>query len=560
MRWSNSYIPTIRELPAEASAASHRLMLRAGLIRQLANGSFAYLPLGLRALRKVERIMRDELDSAGILEVGVPVGVDPAAAEEAIAALVRPDLSSWRQLPIAWYRIDTQYRDAIQPRHGVMRARASTSMDAYSFHADAAGLDTGYETFAGVARRVFIRCGLRAVPVQGVAGEGFAVESPVGDDTLLLCDCGYAAHVAAAVAATAEAAQPERSSPAVKIATPGVKTIAALADFTGSEPAACIKTLIYRAAHVAQDLAAAPGCRDLARDENGTYPCVFVAVCVRGDRDVGAAKLAAILAASEVELASWEEAEAACGVPFGFIGPVGLTGIPLLCDSDVMTMHDACVGGLETDTHIVHVEPGRDFTPWLSVDLRIARQGDRCVECGKPLCETQANELARVAKLGTGPSGAIGVSYLNTEGVACVPTVDRLTIEIDRTLASIIEAHHDDNGIIWPMSIAPYQVAIVPIRYQGRVAEVADDLYTTLHSSGVDVILDDRGERPGVKFKDVDLIGVPIRVVVGERDLPNVHIRSRGHASDDAVVAADRAADAIVGMIDSELSSLKAYR
>ena len=560
MRWSNSYIPTIRELPAEASAASHRLMLRAGLIRQLGTGVFAYLPFGLRALRKVERIVRDELDSAGILEISVPPAVDPAAAEEVFAALVRPDLSSWRRLPIAWYRIDSKYRDEMQPRHGVMRARASTSMDACSFHADGSGLDSGCETFADVARRVFIRCGLRAVPVQAVAGRRFAVESPIGDDTLLLCDCGYAAYADMAVGATAEAAQPERSRPAVQIATPGVKTIAALADFIGAEPAACVKTLIYRAAHVARDLSDAPGCGDLARDENGTYPCVFVAVCVRGDRDVGAAKVAAILAAAEVELASWEEAEAACGVPFGFIGPVGLTGIPLLCDSDVMTMHDACVGGLETDTHIVHVEPGRDFTPWLATDLRIARQGDRCVECRKPLCETRANELARVAKLGTGPSGAIGVSYLDTEGATRVPTVGHLAIELDRTLASIIEAHHDDNGIVWPMSIAPYQVAIVPIRYEGRVAEVADDLYTTLRSSGVDVILDDRAERPGVKFKDVDLIGVPIRVVVGERDLPNVQIRSRRQAVDTAAVVADRAAVAISGMIDSELSSLRAYR
>ena len=584
MKASKTIISTLREAPNDAVIASHQLMMRAGLIRKLGNGLYSYMPLGLKAFRKVENIIRQELDNAGMNEMK-PTVIQPAeiwkesgrwekmgaemlkpqnrggqdmvvspTAEEAFTALVRDGLSSYKQLPFTLYQINTKYRDEIRPRYGVMRGREFTMMDAYSFDKDQADLDASYENAANAYRRIFKRMGLTTISVKadtgamgGSGSEEFMVESEVGDDTLILCpNCKYAANVEKA-ACKDDVAVDSNGKPQVatdkaveEIPTPDVKTIEELSEFLKTTAQSCIKTLIYKVENAGVDLG-----------KNND----FVAVCIRGDLDVNEAKLCALLKASDVELASEADVVRITDAPVGFAGPVKLTKAPVIADNSVMTMHDCVTGGLKKDVHFIHVEPGRDFTPFMTADVRVVKPGDICHECGGTFYSKKGNELGHIFKLGDKYTKSMNVTYLDENGKSVTPIMGCYGIGVDRTLASIIEAHHDENGIIWTMSTAPYQVAIVPVMYKEKMKEVADSLYEELKALGVDVLLDDRDERPGVKFKDADLIGYPIRIVVGDKNLPNVEVKLRSADKADLIPATD-AAKAVAKIVADELAKL----
>jgi len=576
VKFSQTLIPTLREVPGDAVIASHRLMFRAGMIRKLSNGLFAYLPLGLRSFRKVEKIIREEMDAIGCLElkptVVVPgelwketgrwdsmgegllrvknrLGADfvvSPTAEEAFTSIVRDELSSYRQLPLSLYQINTKYRDEIRPRYGVMRGREFVMKDAYSYHASEESLDEHYQAQGLAYRRIFKRCGLTVIPVKADSGamggsgsEEFMVESEIGDNTLLLCKkCDYAANVEKAdCKPDDEASQNARpqdgggvsrgasdTPPAEKIDTPDVKTIAELCAFLKTDAKSFIKTLIYKAVNVELDLSAAPGCKALVKHQAApgapaVYPEAFFAVAIRGDLDVNEVKLAAALKAAEVSLAADADVVRLTGAPVGFAGPVGLDSLPVIADRTVSAMSNAVTGALEKDKHYRNVAYGRDFTAWLTTDVRTVKAGDLCPVCGGELYEKKGNELGHIFKLGNKYTLCMGVSYLDENGQSHVPIMGCYGIGLDRTLASIIEEHHDDQGIIWPMTVAPYHVVIVPIKYQGEVAAACDKLTEELEQAGVEVLLDDRDERAGVKFNDADLLGIPWRIVVGDKNL-----------------------------------------
>ena len=604
MKTSQTIISTLREAPNDAVIASHQLMMRAGLIRKLGNGLYSYMPLGLRAFRKVENIIREELDNAGLLEMkptviqpgelwkesgrwdkmgaemlkpknrgGQDMVVSPTA-EEAFTALIRDGLTSYKQLPIIAYQINTKYRDEIRPRYGVMRGREFTMMDAYSFDADQKSLDESYEKCAAAYRRIFKRMGLSTISVKadtgamgGSGSEEFMVESEVGDDTLILCPkCGYAANIEKA-ACKPDVALDKDGNPQVatdksveEIPTPDVKTIDDLAAFLQTTPQAFIKTLIYKVINCGLDLSAHPACKKLEKidsDAGSYYPVSFVAVCIRGDLDVNETKLAAILKASDVELASDEDVERITTAPVGFAGPVKLENVPIIVDNSVMTMHDCVTGGLKKDVHFVHVEPNRDFTPFMVTDVRTVKPGDICPDCGAEFYSKKGNELGHIFKLGDKYTKSMNVTYLDVNGKLQTPIMGCYGIGVDRTLASIIEEHHDDDGIKWTMSTAPYQVVIVPVKYDGAMKENADKIYNELKSCGIDVLLDDRNERPGVKFKDADLIGFPIRIVVGDKNLPNVEVKLRGNP-DAQLIPVDEVTKVTSQIVKEELDKLNA--
>lgn len=586
MKASQTIISTLRDAPNDAVIASHQLMMRAGLIRKLGNGLYSYMPIGLRAFRKVENIIRQELDNVGMLEMkptviqpgeiwkesgrwdkmgaemlkpqnrgGQDMVVSPTA-EEAFTALVRDSLTSYKQLPFTLYQINTKYRDEIRPRYGVMRGREFTMMDAYSFDRDQASLDESYEKAAIAYRAAFKRMGLSTISVKadtgamgGSGSEEFMVESEVGDDTLILCPgCKYAANVEKAsckpdVALGLDGKPQVATDKAVEeIPTPDVKTIEQLTEFLKTTPQAFIKTLIYRVENAGVDL---------GKEKK------FVAVCIRGDLDVNEAKLCALLKASEVELAEEADVVRITDAPVGFAGPVKLTKASVICDNSVMTMHDSVTGGLKKDVHFIHVEPGRDFTPFMTADVRTVQPGDICPECGGTFYSKKGNELGHIFKLGDKYTKSMNVTYLDENGKLSTPIMGCYGIGVDRTLASIIEGHHDDNGICWPMSVAPYQVAVVPVKYDGVMKETADKLYDELTKLGLEVLLDDRNERPGVKFKDMDLLGIPLRIVVGEKNLPNVEMKLRT-ASDAELVPATEAAARAAAIVQQALAALNA--
>jgi len=485
---------------------------------------------------------------------GQDMVVSPTA-EEAFTALIRDGLTSYKQLPIIGYQINTKYRDEIRPRYGVMRGREFTMMDGYSFDADQKSLDESYERFAKAYRRIFKRMGLSTIPVRadtgamgGSGSEEFMVESEVGDNTLILCPkCGYAANVEKAACRSDGKTQTATDKPIEEIPTPDVKTIDDLAKFLGTTPQSFIKTLIYKAVNCGLDLAGATGCKELKRVSDGAvpyYPAAFFAVCIRGDLDVNETKLAAILKASEVELASDEDVERITTAPVGFAGPVHMMNAPVIADETVMAMHDVVTGGLKKDIHFIHVEPVRDFTPFMVTDIRTVKSGDKCPECGAEFYSKKGNELGHIFKLGDKYTKSMHVTYLDANGKSQTPIMGCYGIGLDRTLASVIEEHHDDKGIIWTMSTCPYQVAIVPIKYQDEMKTVADKLYDELTKAGIEVLLDDRDERPGVKFNDMDLIGIPVRIVVGAKNLPNVELKERAAAQFDLVPATEAAARA----------------
>jgi len=592
MKYSQSFILTLREVPTDAIIVSHRLMFRSGMIRRLGNGLFTYLPLGLRSFRKVEQIIREEMNAIGSLEIkptvvipgelwkesgrwdsmgdallrvknrlGADFVVSPTA-EEAFTALVRDELSSYRQLPVSLYQINTKYRDEIRPRYGVMRGREFVMKDAYSYDADEASLEKSYQDMGRAYRRIFKRCGLSVISVKADSGamggsgsEEFMVESEIGDNTLLFCkNCDFAANVEKAdckpdfsprpsvdLAVAAAASTP----PVEKIDTPNVKTIEELCSFLKTDAKTFIKTLVYRAVKV--ELQGAE-CEE-----------AFYAVCIRGDLEINEAKLCALLKAAEVSLASEADVARLTGAPVGFAGPVGLNQLKVIADFTVTAINDGVTGALAKDLHYKHVAYGRDFQAWMTADVRTVKAGDRCPLCGGELYEKKGNELGHIFKLGYKYTKSMNVSYLDEKGMRQIPLSGSYGIGLDRTLASIIEEHHDDAGIIWPLTVAPYHVIIVPIKYNGAMKAAADKLAEELERQGIEVLLDDRDERPGVKFNDADLIGIPYRVVIGDKNLagesPKVEIKRRS-GKENRLVELGKAAGELKEKIYAELAEM----
>ena len=578
-------------------------MMRADLIRKLGNGLYTYMPLGLKAYQKVEDTIREEWNKSGAVEfrptVIVPgdiwkesgrwdtmgpqmlkaknrgeqdMVVSPTA-EEAYTAIVRAGLTSYKQLPINMYQINTKYRDEIRPRYGVMRGREFNMADGYSMNADDESLDQTYQAYAKAYLRIFKRLGLKVIPVKadtgamgGSGSEEFMVESEVGDDTLIICpDCDYAANVEKASCKPDAAvdndgnAQKKTDLAIEDVATPNVFSIADMEQFFKCTPKMFIKALVYRVINSTLDLSKAPFCEKLEKKTEGNltfYPLSYVCVLIRADLDVNEAKLAGALKASEVCLADDQEILAIAGAPHGFVGPVTVK-CPILQDLSVNDMHDAIAGSGKEGYHIKHVEPGRDYTAYLNADVRTVVPGDKCPCCGGTFYSTKGNELGHIFKLGKKYTESMGVTYLDVNGKATVPTMGCYGIGVDRVLASIIETYHDDKGIIWPMSVAPFQVAIVPIKYQGAMKEAADKLYEQLTAAGIEVLLDDRDERPGVKFNDMDLLGFPVRITVGEKNLPNVEIKMRDQ-TEATLVPLEQAADSVTKTVRDALAQLNA--
>lgn len=536
MRQSQLFMQTLREAPSEAEAASHRLMLRAGLIRQLAAGIYTYLPTGRRVMRKLEAIIREEMDKAGGQEVLMPA-MQPAdlwrqsgryekygpelvrlkdrhdrefalgpTHEEVITDLMRAEISSYRQLPVTLYQMQTKFRDEKRPRYGLLRGREFMMKDAYSFDMDWEGLDQSYKRMYEAYHRIFTRCGLRFRPVEAdagtIGGEGgtheFMALADIGEDTIAVCDhCQYAANLEKAgyrMPAAASHAEVElHPSEPEKIHTPNVRKIDELVQSLGIPADQFLKTLLFMA--------------------DGKP----VAVIVRGDHEVNEIKLAGLLRADKLELADQETTERLTGAEVGFAGPIGLS-IPIIADHSAAAAIAWVAGANETDYHWKHVRVGVHFDIARLGNVRNAVPGDGCPNCGEgTLRMFRGIEIGQVFKLGTKYSEAMQANYPDASGAEKPIIMGCYGIGISRVMSAVVEQHHDELGILWPREIAPYHVHIVPVSAKdGLQLKAAEDLYEKLGSAGYDVLLDDRDERPGVKFKDSDLIGIPVRIVVGK--------------------------------------------
>lgn len=536
MRVSKALVPTVKEVPQEAEIPSHKLMIRSGMMRKVAGGVYEYLPLGFRAIMKVEKIIREEMALGGAQEVLLPI-LTPAELwqetgrwqkygkelmrvkdrherdyalgpthEEVITDLVRREVKSYKQLPQNLFQIATKFRDEVRPRFGVMRSREFIMKDGYSFDVDDAACDKTYWTMWNAYKRIFNRCGLVSSPVEadsGLIGGSFTHEFMVmaesGEAAIAWCkDCGYAANMEKAVSACAPAAVATATDkPFEVVDTPGKASIEEVGDFLKLPASQFIKTLIYLA--------------------DGKP----VAVLVRGDHDVNEVKVQNALGAAELTLAPAETVVAVTGAPVGFAGPVGLKGVKVLADNALQDGHDYVTGALQADKHLLHVEIGRDCPkPWFN-DFRSVKAGEACPKCGKPLQIVRGIEVGQTFKLGTKYSKAMKCTYLDEKGKETPCVMGCYGIGVTRTVGAAIEQNHDDNGILWPIAIAPYEVHLLCLNpSEKEVAEAADRLYEELTSAGYEVLYDDRVEASaGFKFKDSDLLGLPVSVRVGARGL-----------------------------------------
>ena len=533
MKMTNLYAPTLREVPAEAEVPSHQLMLRAGMIRKAAGGVYSYLPLAWRTLRKIEQIVREEMDAKGGQEIAMPI-VQPAEIwqqtgrwdvygdemfrlkdrhqrdfclgpthEEMVTTLVKQDVRSYRQLPLLVYQIQNKYRDEIRPRFGLMRGREFIMKDLYSFDRDTAGLEISYKKMYDAYSQIFSRCGLEFRPVEAdpgaIGGSGtheFMVIADSGEAAIAYCDgCDFAANVEKAellpLTSVAEAEKPLET-----VATPGKKTINDVAGYLSLSADRLIKSLAFIT-------------------EKGP-----VLALIRGDHEVNEIKLANLLNVLQLEMAGEKEIQSQFHSEPGYIGPVGLTNVTIVADASVMNLHNAVCGANEADRHFTNVLPRRDIKPTHVADIRLIREGDPCPRCSSPVKTARGIEVGQVFKLHTKYSQALDATYLDENGQEQLMVMGCYGVGVSRTMAAAIEQHHDADGIVWPASIAPYQVVIVPINTKDEPQmTMAEQIYRELSAVGVEVVLDDREERSGVKFKDADLIGYPLRITVGPKAL-----------------------------------------
>lgn len=547
MRVSKLYAPTLREVPAEAEVVSHQLMLRAGFMRKAAGGIYTYLPLAWRVLKKIERIVREEMDAKGSQELLMPI-VQPAEIwqesgrwdvygaemfrlqdrhnrcfclgpthEEMVTTLIRGDVRSYRQLPLSVYQIQNKYRDERRPRFGLMRGREFIMKDAYSFDRDEAGLDKSYQDMYDAYTNIFTRCGLNFRPVEAdsgaIGGSGsheFMVIADSGEAEIVFCtSCDYAANVEKAELFPLEA-QEEAMLTKEEVVTPDCKTIADVCAYLKLPVDHSVKAVAYNS-------------------EKGLILCF-----VRGDHEVNEIKVINTCGVIDLEMAT-EEQLAAAGTVGGYMGPVGIDNkkVIVVVDATVMKMHNVCCGANKEGYHFINVNPGRDFIPTYVADIRLIQEGDPCPHCGGEVSKARGIEVGQVFKLFTKYSSALKATYLDENGKEQPMVMGCYGVGVSRTMAAAIEQNYDDNGIIWPIEIAPYHVLVVPVNTKDEAsAAKAEEIYMQLKKVGLETVIDDRNERPGVKFKDADLIGYPLRVVVGPKTLTEgkleVKIRKTG--------------------------------
>jgi len=534
MRYSNCFVPTLRDVPADAEVISHQLLLRAGYIRRVTSGVYDYLPLALRVLRRIESIIREEMERAGAQEMLMPM-VQPAGLwekserlakygpellrfrdrhgyesclgpthEEVICDLMSRELRSYKQLPINLYQIQNKFRDEIRPRFGLMRGREFVMKDAYSFHADDASLMVEYQNMFDTYTRIFNRLGLKFRPVEADTGSiggsdshEFHVLADSGEDAIAHCEgCDYAANVEKAVS-VCYAPTGEQTALA-ELATPDVTRAEDVAAFAGRDPALLIKTLVYRVT-------------------GGKHADAIIAACVRGDDQLQEMKLMHALGADAVEMASDAEVEDIGGVT-GFVGPVALKS-PVYMDLGLETTVGMLAGANKRDTHLTGLNVGRDVPGARFIDLRETRAGDRCIHCGGEIALSRGIEVGQVFALGRRYTKPMEVQFQNQQGKREVAAMGCYGIGVSRLLAAVVEQCHDAGGIAWPDALAPFSVMLVSMGQSSDVMEACEDIYCKLQAAGMDVLWDERKERPGVKFKDAELIGIPLQVVIGDRSL-----------------------------------------
>lgn len=533
MRYSKMFVPTLREIPAEAETEGHRLLLRAGMIKKLASGIYSFLPLGYRTFKKIEKIIKDEMDRAGAQEL-ITSALLPAQTyqasgrwevfgpemfrledrngrdfclgpthEEVFTEIVRDSVRSYKELPVTLYQIQTKYRDEIRPRFGLMRSREFVMKDAYSFDKNEEGLDISYKNMYEAYCKIFDRCGLDYLVVDadsgamgGTGSQEFMVKSDIGESVIAFCEnCGYAANSekAECVPESDKKRDNNETKEIEKISTPDVRTVDELTNFLDCSEKDLAKTLIYKA------------------DDN------IIAVMVRGDRELNEVKLQNYLGCTELEMADAQTIKRITQADVGFSGPIGLN-VRIIVDFEVENMQNFVTGANETGYHLINVNINRDFKPTETADIRTISKGDRCPECGKIISVGPGIEVGHIFKLGSKYSKALKCIYIDKNGKEKIMVMGSYGIGVGRTMAAIVEQNNDDDGIIWPMSVSPYHVIVVPVNSDNsKQMEIAESIYSKLQDAGIEVIIDDRDERPGVKFKDADLIGIPVRITVGRK-------------------------------------------
>jgi prolyl-tRNA synthetase len=554
MRQSRLFAPTLREVPSEAEATSHQWMLRAGMIRQLASGVYTYLPLGRKVLQKVEQIVREEMNRAGAQEILMP-SITPLdlfkqsgrydvygpllmkfkdrhdrefalgpTHEEVVTSLIRDEIRSYKKLPINVYQIQTKFRDEYRPRFGLLRGREFLMKDAYSFDIDREGLDQSYQAMYDAYQRIFTRCGLdfRAVEADSgaIGGKGtheFMVLASIGEDTIAYCtSCNYAANIemAEVVKSTDAATSKEIKLEKELINTGDNKSAQQVAEFLKVNSSDVLKTMIY---HVDNQV---------------------VAILIRGDDEVNEAKVKNFLNGQVVELVSADQVKELTGTAIGSVGPIGLR-LKVIADEGVRGAQNVVIGANQENYHYIHVSEGVDFEVSEFADLRNIKEGDACPRCGGKIDFTRGTEVGHVFKLGTKYSSQFGARYLDEQGREQDMVMGCYGIGVSRTVAAAIEQNHDENGIIWPVPLAPFDVHIIPVNTKEESqVEIAESLYRQLQEAGLDPLMDDRAERAGVKFKDSDVIGIPLRIVIGSKaaeGIVELKVRKTGESKEVAV-------------------------
>ncbi len=575
MRYSRFFIPTLKETPAEADVLSHQLMLRAGLIRKLASGIYTYLPAGLKSIKKVENIIREEMNRSGAIELLMPA-VQPAELwqesgrweyygrellrfkdrhnrdsclgpthEEVITDLVRREIHSYKQMPINFYQIQTKFRDEIRPRFGIMRGREFLMKDAYSFDAEEEGAEKSYKIMYDTYSNIFRRCGLRFRAVEADTGSiggsfshEFMVLADTGEDQIVSCSqCSYAANLDKAEVLNADdkaGAAYDNINPIEEVETPGKRTIEEVTDFLSISPDQLVKTLIFR---TNEDI---------------------VAVLVRGDHEINEAKLKNLLGIEQLEMADSRLVAETTGAPMGFAGPVGLK-VRIISDYALKGMKDFITGGNRKDLHLRNVNIGRDFQVDIYGDLRFITSEDHCPRCGSEIRFGKGIEVGHIFKLGTKYSKAMSALFLDDHGMERPIIMGSYGIGVGRTVAAAIEQNHDKDGIIFPIPIAPFEAVVLPLQIDEReVVDAAEKIYHELLAKGVDVLLDDRDMRAGFKFKDADLLGIPLRIAIGTRNLKNEQVEMKLRSeSDSSVISLRDSASIILNKINELYDSTK---